>query len=105
MTEVRRFRSDQGVKPGQRVAARLNALGPLADYEPLIRSLVRLDPPADDFVASATLAVAGGVGVDLDTRGAIDVAAERARLDKDQAAAEKEAAQCRCQAGHRRLPG
>ena len=33
--------------------------------------------------------------MELDTRGAIDVAAERARLDKDRAAAEKEAAQCR----------
>jgi valyl-tRNA synthetase len=33
--------------------------------------------------------------VELDTRGTIDVAAERARLGKDKAAAEKEAAQCR----------
>ena len=39
--------------------------------------------------------MAGGVGVELDTRGTIDVAAERARLDKDRAAAEKEVAQCR----------
>ena len=44
---------------------------------------------------TATLAVAGGVSVELDTRGTIDVAAERARLEKDRAAAEKEAAQCR----------
>jgi valyl-tRNA synthetase len=35
------------------------------------------------------------VTVELDTRGSIDVAAERARLLKDRAAAEKEAAQCR----------
>jgi valyl-tRNA synthetase len=35
------------------------------------------------------------VSVALDTRGAIDVAAERARLTKDLAAAEKEIAQCR----------
>jgi valyl-tRNA synthetase len=136
VTEVRRFRADQGVKPGQRVAARLSGLteagsragggrargsragggrargsragggrvgggdgaragGGLAAHEPLIRALARLDEPAEDFAATATLAVAGGVSVALDTRGVIDVAAERARLEKDRAAAEKEAAQCR----------
>jgi valyl-tRNA synthetase len=95
VTEVRRFRSDQGVKPGQRVSARLTGLGGLAIHEPLIRSLARLDGSGDDFTATATLAVGGGVGVELDTRGSIDVAAERARLQKDRAAAEKEAAQCR----------
>jgi valyl-tRNA synthetase len=97
VTEVRRFRSDQGLKPGQRVAARLSDLGKveLTPYEPLIRSLVRLDAPAKHFVASATLSLAGGVSVALDTRGAIDVAAERARLAKDRSAAEKEVTQTR----------
>ena len=69
-------------------------------HEPLIRSLARLDEPGDGFAATATLSVAGGVSVELDTRGAIDVAAERARLDKDRAAAEKEAAQCRAKLGN-----
>ncbi|TBL33381.1 valine--tRNA ligase, partial [Verrucosispora sp. SN26_14.1] len=64
-------------------------------HEPLIRSLARLDAPADDFQASATLAMAGEVNVALDTRGSIDVAAERARLTKDRTAAEKEAGQAR----------
>ncbi|MGE5826795.1 MAG: hypothetical protein ACM30G_00315, partial [Micromonosporaceae bacterium] len=41
------------------------------------------------------LTVAGGVSVALDTRGSIDVEAERARLVKDRALAEKEAEQCR----------
>nr|WP_205862928.1 valine--tRNA ligase [Planosporangium thailandense] len=95
VTEVRRFRSDQGLKPGQRVSARLTGLGGLSGHEPLIRSLARLDAAGDDFTATATLAVSGGVSVELDTRGSIDVAAERARLEKDRAAAEKEAAQCR----------
>jgi valyl-tRNA synthetase len=36
----------------------------------------------------------------LDTRGSIDVPAERARLSKDRAAAEKEAAQCRAKLGN-----
>jgi valyl-tRNA synthetase len=97
VTEVRRFRSDQGVKPSQRVQAALTGLGNVGidTHEPLIRSLARLDAPAADFTATATLAVTGGITVDLDTRGTIDVAAERARLHKDRAAAEKEAAQCR----------
>ncbi|HEY8471426.1 MAG TPA: valine--tRNA ligase [Natronosporangium sp.] len=97
VTEIRRFRADQGLRPTQRVAARLAGLGELgiADHEPLIRSLARLDAPADGFTATGTLAITGGVTVELDTRGAIDVAAERARLTKDKAAAEKEAAQCR----------
>jgi valyl-tRNA synthetase len=95
VTEVRRFRADQGVKPGQRVSARFTGLAGLGVHEPLIRSLARLDEAGDGFSATATLAVGGGVGVELDTRGSIDVAAERARLQKDRAAAEKEAAQSR----------
>jgi valyl-tRNA synthetase len=97
VTEVRRFRSDQGLRPSQRVSAALTGLGNVGIdvHEPLIRSLARLDAPGADFSATATLAVTGGITVDLDTRGTIDVAAERARLDKDRAAAEKEAAQCR----------
>jgi len=97
VTEVRRFRSDQGLRAGQRVSAALTGLGNVGIdvHEPLIRSLARLDAPSPDFAATATLAVTGGITVDLDTRGTIDVAAERARLEKDRAAAEKEAAQCR----------
>jgi valyl-tRNA synthetase len=100
ITEVRRFRADQGLKPGQRVASSLAGLGRLAPHERLIRSLVRLDEPADGFAATATVSTAGGVTVALDTRGSIDVVAERARLAKDHAAAEKEAAQCRAKLGN-----
>ncbi|MEP6600163.1 MAG: valine--tRNA ligase, partial [Actinomycetota bacterium] len=46
--EVRRFRSDQGIKPAQRVPARL--LG-LTSGEAEIRSLLRLALPNDSFVA------------------------------------------------------
>jgi valyl-tRNA synthetase len=97
VTEVRRFRSDQGLKPSQRVSAALTGLGNVGidTHEALIRSLARLDAPTAGFTATATLAVTGAITVDLDTRGTIDVAAERARLEKDRAAAEKEAAQCR----------
>ncbi len=102
VTEVRRFRSDQGLRPGQRVVAQLGGLGSagIGAHEPLIRFLARLDEPDPDFAATASLAVAGGVTVELDTRGAIDVAAERARLERDRAAAEKEAAQCRAKLGN-----
>ncbi|MDT4986104.1 MAG: valyl-tRNA synthetase [Micromonosporaceae bacterium] len=95
VTEVRRFRADQGVRPGQRVSARLAGLGALGGYEPLIRSLARIDAAGDGFAATATLSVGGRATVELDTRGTIDVGAERARLRKDLTAAEREAAQCR----------
>ncbi|BCB79410.1 valine--tRNA ligase [Phytohabitans flavus] len=97
VTEIRRFRSDQGLKPAQRVVARLDGLAAagIGGHEPLIRSLARLDEAGEDFTATAQLAVTGEVSVTLDTRGAIDVAAERARLEKDRAAALKEAEQTR----------
>ncbi|GAA5185012.1 valine--tRNA ligase [Rugosimonospora acidiphila] len=102
VTEVRRFRSDQGLKPGQRVAARLSGLAALslAEHEPLIRALVRLDQDGADFTATATLPITGGVAVALDTRGAIDLGAERARLEKDRAAAEKERAGAEAKLGN-----
>jgi valyl-tRNA synthetase len=107
VTEVRRFRADQGLKPGQRVTAALTGLGNVGidAHESLIRSLARLDAPGADFATTATLAVTGGITVDLDTRGAIDVAAERARLEKDRVAAEKEATQCRAKLGNEAFVG
>jgi valyl-tRNA synthetase len=94
VTEVRRFRSDQGLRPGQRVAARLVGIEatPLAGHQEQIRSLLRLNPPADGFTASASLA-AEDITVELDVVGAVDVAAERRRLEKDLAAARSEAEQ------------
>ncbi len=92
VTEVRRFRSDQGLRPGQRVAARLARLGPLAAHEERIRFLLKLTEPGDGFAPSASLEAAG-VTVELDTAGTIDVGAERRRMEKDLAAARKEAEQ------------
>ncbi|WP_344863819.1 valine--tRNA ligase [Amycolatopsis ultiminotia] len=96
ITEIRRFRADQGLKPAQKVLARLSGDGVPAGHEDAIRSLVRLTPPGDGFGVSAALevALAGGmVMVELDTSAAIDVAAERKRLQKDLGAAQKELAQ------------
>jgi valyl-tRNA synthetase len=106
VTEVRRFRADQGLKPGQRVATRLVGLAAagLAAHEPLVRSLVRLDAAGDGFRPTATVSVAG-VEVQLDTRGSIDVAAERTRLEKDLAAARKEAAGCAAKLGNEAFLG
>ncbi|MGI5155545.1 valine--tRNA ligase [Microbispora sp. CA-102843] len=100
VTEVRRFRSDQGLKPGQRVAARLSLSGTaLAAHEGAIRVLLRLDEPADTFNPTARLTV-GTVLVEIDTAGAIDVVAERKRLEKDLAAARKEQAQVTAKLGN-----
>jgi valyl-tRNA synthetase len=101
VTEVRRFRSDQGLRPGQRVAARLVGIEatPLAGHEEQIRSLLRLTAPADGFAASASLA-AEDITVELDVAGAVDVAAERRRLEKDLAAARSEAEQAERKLGN-----
>ncbi|MFC0038606.1 valine--tRNA ligase [Actinomadura rayongensis] len=100
VTEVRRFRADQGLKPGQRVAAELDWAGsPLAAHEEGVRTLLRLTVPGDGFAATASLPVEGAT-VRLDTAGAIDVGAERRRLEKDLATARKEADQTRRKLGN-----
>lgn len=93
VTEVRRFRSEQGLQPGQKVPAQLNLTGtPLAPHEAAIRQLLRLQPAGDGFHATASLPVAGAT-VALDLSGTIDIEAERKRLTKDLEAARKEKAQ------------
>ncbi|WP_101257414.1 valine--tRNA ligase [Streptomyces barkulensis] len=100
ITEVRRFRADQGLQPGQRVPARLTLDGTaLAVHEAAIRSLLRLQPAGEEFRTTASLPVAGAK-VELDLSGAIDFAAERKRLAKDLAAAEKELAQTTAKLGN-----
>ncbi len=100
VTEVRRFRADQGLQPGQKVPARLDLTGTaLAAHEGAIRQLLRLQPEGDSFSATATLPVAGAT-VALDLSGTIDVAAERKRLSKDLAAAEKEKQQAEGKLGN-----
>lgn len=93
VTEIRRFRSDQGVKPSQRVPARLDfAKVDLAGLEDTIRSLARVEKPAE-FNPSASIEVRlsqGTVEVELDTSDAVDLDAERKRLEKDLKTAEKE---------------
>ncbi|MCW2538894.1 MAG: valS [Frankiales bacterium] len=85
--QVRRFRSDQGVKPSQRIPARFVGL---TGYASEIRTLLRLDEPAAGFTPTASLTTAAGVRIELDLSTAVDVAAERARLERDLTGASKE---------------
>jgi valyl-tRNA synthetase len=57
VTEVRRFRADQGLKARRRVMAQLtgHAGGPAEAYETEIRSLTWLDAPSDSFSPTASL--------------------------------------------------
>jgi len=100
ITEVRRFRADQGLNPGQKVPARLDLSGTgLAAHEDALRAIAKLQPAGADFSATATLSVVGAT-VALDLSGTIDVAAERKRLAKDLASAEKELTQAGAKLGN-----
>jgi len=97
VTEVRRFRSDQGLADRQKVPARLSGIDAagLAAHVPAVAALAWLSEPEQRFDPTAQVEVrlsAGTVTVELDTSAGVDVAAERRRLEKDLAAAQKELA-------------
>jgi valyl-tRNA synthetase len=97
VTEVRRFRSDQGLADRQKVPARLGGVesSDLNTQVAAVTSLAWLTAPGPDFCPSVSLEVrlsGGTVVVELDTSGTIDVAAECRRLEKDLATAQKELA-------------
>ncbi|CAB4596273.1 unannotated protein [freshwater metagenome] len=87
VTEVRRFRNDQGLKPSQKVPGRFTGSADIVGYSSALRFLLKLENT--DFTPSATLEISG-VKIELDLTGSIDVVAERARLEKDLAAAKKD---------------
>ena len=87
VTEVRRFRNDQGIKPAQKVPGSFSGSPEIIKYASALRFLLKLEDK--DFTSSATLEIAG-VKIDLDLTGSIDVVAERARLEKDLVAAKKD---------------
>ncbi len=105
VTEVRRFRSDQGLADRQKVPARLggiDAAGLTAHSTP-VAALAWLTEPAADFNPTAQVEVrlsGGTVQVELDTSGTVDVDAERRRLEKDLAAAQKDLAQTTAKLGN-----
>jgi valyl-tRNA synthetase len=105
VTEIRRFRSDQGLADRQKVPARLNGIeqAGLGEQVAAVTALAWLTEPAGGFNATAQLEVrltAGTVAVELDTSGTVDVAAERRRLEKDLAAAQKELASTAAKLGN-----
>ena len=105
VTEVRRFRSDQGLADRQKVPARLagiDAAGLAGQIAP-VSALAWLTEPAAGFTPTAQVEVrlsGGTVGVELDTSGTVDVDAERRRLEKDLAAARKELEQTDAKLGN-----
>jgi len=92
VTQVRRFRSDQGLRPAQPVPAVLAGIEatPLAGHQAHIRSLLKLTAAAEGFAPTASVQ-AEGVTIQLDTAAAIDVAAEHRRIGKDLSAARADA--------------
>ena len=88
-TEIRRFRNDQGIKTSAKIGANFVGLDSLSEFEAAIRFVCRIDPITGS--SSAAIEV-GKVKVEFDLTGAIDVVAERARLTKDLATAEKDRA-------------
>jgi valyl-tRNA synthetase len=97
VTEVRRFRSDQGLADRQKVPARMSGIeaAGVASQLPAVTSLAWLTDADDGFNPTASVEVRlsrGTVVVELDTSGSVDVEAERRRLEKDLAAAQKELA-------------
>ena len=87
ITEVRRFRNDQGIKTTQKVPGRFIAPTDIAQYAPAMAFVLKME--SVDFTASASFEI-GLVIVELDLTGTIDIGAERARLTKDLATAQKD---------------
>ncbi|MFM8921534.1 MAG: valine--tRNA ligase [Candidatus Nanopelagicaceae bacterium] len=89
ITEVRRFRNDQGIKTSQKIPGRLVVPAELAPYVAGAEFLLKLEPGS--FTPSAKLEI-GKIRAEFDLTGSIDIAAERSRLTKDLATAEKDRA-------------
>ncbi len=89
ITEIRRFRNDQGIKTSARIGAKFTGLGEagLTEFESAIRHVTRIDPVDGSYAARIEV---GKVSIEFDLTGAIDVVAERARLTKDLATAHKD---------------
>ena len=87
VTEVRRFRNDQGLKPSQKIPGRFTGNKDVVAYESALRFLLKIENT--EFTPSASLDIAGTT-IELDLTGSIDVVAERARLEKDLATAQKD---------------
>ena len=87
ITDVRRFRNDQGIKTSQKIPARFIAPANINEYAGAMAFVLRLE--LGEIIPSAHCEI-GAVKVEFDLTDSIDVAAERARLEKDLATAQKD---------------
>ena len=87
ITDVRRFKNDQGIKTSQKIPARFSAPAHIGEYASAMAFVLRLE--LGDITPSAHCEI-GAVKVEFDLTGSIDVVAERARLEKDLATAVKD---------------
>ena len=89
ITEVRRFRNDQGIKSTAKVVAKFTGLSKvgLDKYEAAIRHVVKCEIGEGNFTAKTQV---GDVVIEFDLTGAVDLVAERARLTKDLQTAQKD---------------
>jgi valyl-tRNA synthetase len=87
ITEVRRFRNDQGVKPSQKIPGKFIAPADITAYASAMAFVLKLE--LKEFTPSASVEI-GSIKVELDLSGTVDVVAERARLEKDLATAHKD---------------
>lgn len=87
ITDVRRFRNDQGIKTSQKIPARFIAPAHINEYTSAMAFVLRLD--LGEITASAQCEI-GNVTVEFDLTSSIDIGAERARLEKDLAGAQKD---------------
>ena len=87
ITEVRRFRNDQGVKPSQKIPGRIIAPADVTAYAEAMAFLLKLE--LSEFTPSASVEI-GSMKVELDLSGTVDLVAERARLEKDLITAQKD---------------
>ena len=87
ITEVRRFRNDQGVKATAKIPGRLTTSGELAKYASAMGFVLKLE--AKEFTPTASFEI-GSIKCELDLSGTVDVVAERARLTKDLATVQKD---------------
>ena len=90
ITEVRRFRNDQGIKSGQRIPGQFHAPNEFARYESAMRFVLRIDYPEEGLFTPSTTLEIGAFKIELDLSQSIDVVAERARLSKDLVTAKKD---------------
>ena len=90
ITEVRRFRNDQGIKSSQRIPGQFHAPDAFARYESAMRFVLRIDHPEEGLFTPSNTLELESFKIEMDLSQAIDHVAERARFSKDLVAAKKD---------------